>query len=76
MGNFRPGSDIDLTLIGADLTLDLIGEIALKLEELPIPYQVDVSHWDQLDHAPLREHIKRVGVVFYQRDGNGASLLK
>ena len=30
-------------------------------------YQVDLSLWEHLDHVRLREHILRVGVVFYQR---------
>lgn len=66
-GNYRPGSDIDLTLIGEQLDSHLLGKIAANLGESPIPYQVDLSLWKQLDHAKLREHIERVGVVFYQR---------
>ncbi len=64
-GNYRPGSDIDLTLFGADL--DMLGQIAARLDESPIPYQVDLSIFDRLDHAELREHIERVGQVFYER---------
>jgi predicted nucleotidyltransferase len=67
MGNFKPGSDIDLTLIGHDLNLSLVSEIAARLEELPIPYQIDLTAWEHIDHTPLKEHIERVGVVFYQR---------
>lgn len=70
-GNYRPGSDIDLTLIGDQLDLSILGELAARLEDSPIPYQVDLSLWHQLDHAKLRDHIERVGVVFYQRP-NGA----
>jgi uncharacterized protein len=66
-GNYRPGSDIDLTLFGKGLDLDLLGEIAARLDESPIPYQVDLSIFDQLGHAGLREHIERVGKVFYER---------
>ncbi len=69
-GNYRPGSDIDLTLTGDNLDLRILGEIAARLEESPIPYQVDLSLWNKLDHAGLREHIERVGVVFYQRAGD------
>ena len=70
-GNFRPGSDIDLTLYGEGLDLRIRGEIAAKLDESPIPYLVDLSIFDRLDHAGLREHIERVGVVFYQREHAG-----
>jgi predicted nucleotidyltransferase len=66
-GNYRHGSDIDLTLMGDGLDFRILGEIAARLDESPIPYQVDLSLWDKLDHVKLREHIERVGVVFYQR---------
>ncbi len=68
-GTYQPGSDIDLTLIGDNLDLRMLGRIASRLEESPIPYQVDLSLWKLLDHMKLREHIERVGVVFYEREG-------
>jgi predicted nucleotidyltransferase len=66
-GTHRPGSDIDLTLFGDLLDLDTLGQIATRLEESPIPYQVDLSIFKLIDHAALRDHIERVGQVFYQR---------
>ena len=66
-GTYRPGSDIDLTLFGDLLDLDILGQIAKRLEESPIPYQVDLSIFKLIDHAALRDHIERVGQVFYQR---------
>lgn len=66
-GNYRPGSDIDLSLFGAALDLEILGEIAARLDESPIPYQVDLSIFDRIDHAGLREHIERVGKIFYTR---------
>jgi predicted nucleotidyltransferase len=64
-GNYQKGSDIDLTLVGYGLDYHLLGEIAGRLEESPIPYQVDLSILEQIDNPRLREHIERVGVVFY-----------
>ena len=66
-GNYKPGSDIDLTLFGDALDLRILGEIAAELDESPIPYQVDLSIFGRLDHAGLRDHIERVGVLFYER---------
>lgn len=66
-GTYRHGSDIDLALVGDGLDLRVLGQIAARLEESPIPYQVDLTLWGQIDHVQLREHIERVGVVFYQR---------
>ncbi len=66
-GNFKPGSDIDLTLYGGALTPDLRSTIAATLDDLLLPYTVDLSIFDELNHTELQEHIERVGVVFYER---------
>jgi len=66
-GTYRPGSDIDLALFGPKLDLDTLGRIAGQLDESPIPYQVDLCLFDLIDHPGLREHIERVGKVFYER---------
>jgi predicted nucleotidyltransferase len=66
-GSFKPGSDIDLTLYGQGLTPDLCGAVASALDDLPLPYTFDLSVFDALNHANLRAHIERVGVVFYER---------
>ena len=65
-GNFKPGSDIDLSLHGAGISLKELGDIYLELDDLLLPYTIDLLVFDNLDHAGLREHIERVGVVFYQ----------
>lgn len=66
-GNYKPGSDIDLTLHGRTLDSSLLGDIAEELDELLLPYTIDLSVYGDLDHAALREHIDRVGVLFYER---------
>lgn len=67
-GNFKQGSDIDLTLVGTALPSDLRSTIASELDDLLLPYTIDLSLLAELNHAELREHIERVGVVFYERD--------
>ena len=66
-GNFKPGSDIDLTLRGDGLTLSLLGNIDMALDDLLLPYEIDLSIYKQLDHAELLAYIDRVGRVIYQR---------
>ena len=66
-GNFKTGSDIDLTLVGANLTPDLRSAIASELDDLLLPYTIDLSIFGELNHAELLDHIQRVGVVFYER---------
>jgi predicted nucleotidyltransferase len=68
-GNFEAGSDIDLTLYGDALTPALRASIADALDDLMLPYTIDLSIFDTLAHAKLREHIERVGVVFYEGGG-------
>jgi len=71
MGNYKTGSDIDLTLMGADLDFDALGSIAGSLDESDIPYKVDLSILANITNPSLVEHIQRVGKVFYQRGKAG-----
>lgn len=68
-GTHRPGSDIDLALVGEGLEIDTLGRLAPVVEESSIPYQVDLCWLAAVEHAPLREHIERVGQVLYERTG-------
>ncbi len=67
-GNFKPGSDIDLTLAGRGLDANILGRIDEELDDLLLPYEFDLSLFSELDHADLIEHIRRVGVVFYEKN--------
>jgi predicted nucleotidyltransferase len=66
-GNYREGSDIDLTLTGIALNDTELGRIDNELDELLLPYTFDLSLLQQIDNPDLIDHIKRVGIVFYQR---------
>jgi len=66
-GNYRKGSDIDLTLHGEQLDFREMVLIENELDDLLLPYMIDLSVFEKLDHAGLREHIERVGQVFYER---------
>ena len=45
--------------------------IACALDDLMLPYTIDLSVFDTLNHAELEEHIERVGVLFYDRKKQG-----
>jgi predicted nucleotidyltransferase len=66
-GNFSTGSDIDLTLVGAALTQEMLSHLVGQFEESNLPYQVDLSIFRDIDNPSLREHIERLGKVLYQR---------
>lgn len=68
LGTSKPGSDIDITLLGQELTQDLILKIAQALDDILLPYMCDLSLFETIDNPELKEHISRVGIVFYQAD--------
>jgi predicted nucleotidyltransferase len=63
-GTHTPRSDVDLALAGSLGALEAEA-IAAELEELPLPYRFDVHALAAISHAPLLEHIARVGLVIY-----------
>lgn len=66
-GTYKNGSDIDLTLHGSSLTNRILMELMVELDDLLLPYTIDLSIFADLDHAALREHIERAGRIFYER---------
>ena len=64
MGTHKPGSDIDICLLGKNLHQDLIWKISEALEDLMLSYTVDLSLFEAIDNLKLKEHISRVGIDF------------
>ena len=68
-GTYKNGSDIDLTLRGeADLTLNVLCKIANDLDDLFLPYTIDLSIFHDISDPDLVGHIQRVGVTVYEGD--------
>jgi len=66
-GNYRTGSDIDLTLDGSQLDLSLLHKIENDLDDLLLPYKIDLSLLKHIKNPELLDHIQRVGKVFYEK---------
>lgn len=66
LGNYRPGSDIDLTLRG-QIKLSVLNQISLALDDLLLPFDIDLSVLNEIENPQLREHIQRVGKLFYAK---------
>lgn len=64
-GNFKKGSDIDLTLVGKNLNLSVINKIELEIDDLLLPYSFDISIYHQITNQELIDHINRIGKTFY-----------
>ncbi len=65
MGKHREGSDIDLALFG-NIDLQTLNRISLELDDLLLPYEIDLSAFRQIENPDLIEHIERVGKPFYK----------
>lgn len=66
-GNPKPGSDIDLTIFGERLSADTLFTISRDIDDLLLPYTIDLSIYHHIKNNELLDHIKRVGKVFFKR---------
>lgn len=67
-GNYRKGSDIDMVLLGRELSLNDVLRLENDLDELLLPYLFDISILHHINQPDLQEHIARIGKVFYESD--------
>lgn len=68
-GNYRPGSDIDITIhTDTDSPSNVLFDVMGALDDLDLIYRFDVSLFAHLDNPDFIAHIERVGVNFYQRE--------
>ncbi|MFM9102891.1 MAG: nucleotidyltransferase domain-containing protein [Cyanobium sp.] len=67
LGRHRPASDIDLTLIGSGLSPTTLSRIDSELDDLLLPWVIDLSRFACLTHPGLLAPIERVGQVLVQR---------
>ncbi len=71
LGTYRNGSDIDLVLVGSDLTFSLLNKIDTEIDDLLLPYKIDLSIRHKIENEDLLKHIERVGKVFYKKRRDG-----
>ncbi len=66
-GNYKKFSDVDITLEGDNLTLADLFQIQDLLYESDLPYMYDVSIFSSITNPDLIDHIRRRGVVIWER---------
>ncbi len=66
-GNFREGSDIDLTIVEEEIPSSILLKLVNDFDDSLLPIKVDISIFSKLTNQDLTEHIKRVGKIFYQK---------
>lgn len=62
-GNYKDGSDIDITLLGKELSLKTVYALENELDELYLPYSFDISIFAHIDNEDLIEHIRKYGKI-------------
>ena len=67
-GDYKNGSDIDLTLRGGEaLTHTILSRIANDFDDQLLPYTIDLSIFKNIRNPEMVEQIERVGVAFYKK---------
>ncbi|RTZ06742.1 nucleotidyltransferase domain-containing protein [Flavobacterium sp. GSP27] len=69
-GNFKAGSDIDLTIIENSLTFPEFLEIENALDDLLLPYKIDLSLKRKISNVDLLSHINKIGKLFYKSENS------
>jgi predicted nucleotidyltransferase len=64
---YTDSSDIDLALLG-DISFARLIALETELDDLLLPYKIDVVRYDHLDDAILREGIDLHGKLLYERE--------
>jgi len=66
-GTERYASDIDLCIEGESLGITDLLALENEIDDLLLPWKVDLSLRHMVDDPDLLAHIDRVGAVFYER---------
>ena len=67
-GTYKPFSDVDITLVGRELTHSDLNRMILDIDDLLLPYMFDISIFHTLKNSDLIDHINRRGIVIYEKD--------
>ena len=71
MGRQHPGSDIDLCLQAPEMSLGELLILGAALDELLLPWSIDLQLQHLIRHPPLLDHIQRVGQTLWQQSDAG-----
>lgn len=58
---YKKGSDIDISIVSEGLTLKELNHIKVMLDDLMLPYKIDLIDFSRITNDALKEHINRVG---------------
>ncbi|MCX6073531.1 MAG: nucleotidyltransferase domain-containing protein [Campylobacterales bacterium] len=61
--SYKKGSDIDISIVSEDLSLKELNHIKVMLDDLMLPYKIDLLDYGRISNNDLKEHINRVGKI-------------
>ncbi len=67
LGRQRSGSDVDLCLFAPSMRLAELLELGSQLDDLLLPWKIDLQLNHLISHEGLRAHIQRAGRVLLDR---------
>ncbi|MEK3988484.1 nucleotidyltransferase family protein [Robertmurraya sp. FSL R5-0851] len=68
MGNFKKGSDVDISIYGQNITNETLYRLNdLLNEEYPLPYFFDILHYEGINNINLKNHIDTYGSEVYKK---------
>ena len=65
MDTAKTGSDIDLSILSSEISWTELLKIETEIDELLLPYKVDLLIFESLENESLKNHIEHVGKLFY-----------
>ncbi|MEO6638974.1 MAG: nucleotidyltransferase domain-containing protein [Ginsengibacter sp.] len=66
--NYRPSSDIDLVVLGKNISRNSINKISSALDDLPLPFMFDLLDFNSISNIELKNKIVAHGKVFFERE--------
>lgn len=67
MGTHKRFSDIDIALVGRDISEKMLYELDEAIDDLLLPYEVDLTPVQGISNSALIAHIERVGQVLVEQ---------
>ncbi len=66
-GDFMASSNIDLSVFTDKKDISFLAKVEKEIDDLRLPYKVDMSINSLLENDKLKEHISQVGQIFFKR---------
>lgn len=66
-GDYKPYSDIDMMLTGDNINSIIQSKIETELDDLLLPYKIDICIHHHITNTQLLEDIEKYGKIFYER---------